>query len=301
MQKTYIARVLGVFPSTPEPLVISVPLAWDQRTNHVIACPESEAPAAQTAGEVPEQGLPDPGPGPAAAAERASPPGGGESVHPSAAEPTDASTDAAKRRHAFREQRRLKAVAKQRRLAEQRVAAEVARATGVAQAKLAVTEFRLLAVAPDHLTSLVECRSVLGLSGRHRAGPPPPTDTQDLPQPAMIDRPRASTRPRQPPAPNSKPLLASSGHGRGAHTRFGCTCNTRAIPSPTTGSTAAATRDPWPCGRSRSGWAWAGIRCGASPGCLPMTWGCRRRDCQSVLGVQGTKPPPPNAQSSTSV
>lgn len=167
MEKTYVARVLGVFPETPEPLVVSVPLAWDQRNNHVTACPEPETPATvpqQDQGS-PEQdcggqGLRCFGTGPPPAPEHASPANGDEAAQHSTTEPTDASTDVARRRHAFREQRRLKAAAKKRRQAEQRAAAEAARASGVLQAKPAVTEFRLLAVAPDHLTSLVECRWV---------------------------------------------------------------------------------------------------------------------------------------------
>ncbi|KAK2077813.1 hypothetical protein QBZ16_004661 [Prototheca wickerhamii] len=142
VEKVYVARVQGAFPATPEPLVVDVPLAWDQQRNHVLACPGALV-------EEEEQGSDDGGLG----AE-------GEKMD-GACTSTNASTAHAQR-HAFRAERRERAQRK-REAKERRRAERAARGASQLHApKRAVTEVRRLAVAPDGQTSLVECRPRTG-------------------------------------------------------------------------------------------------------------------------------------------
>eukprot|EP00887_Chlorella_sp_A99_P000788 scaffold5.g788.t1 len=97
---------------------------------------------------------------------------GGPSAGPSASK-------RAKNKRAWKEQRRAKFEAKQARRAAEAAARAAAEAAGTAGAKPAATEFRLLAVAPDGLTSLVECRPLTGRTHQIRyAGHPIANDNQ---------------------------------------------------------------------------------------------------------------------------
>ncbi|KAL6781612.1 hypothetical protein ACKKBF_B08725 [Auxenochlorella protothecoides x Auxenochlorella symbiontica] len=151
--KVYVARVMGRFPDTPDPLVVDVPLSWDQKRNHVTACPGAAAVGdadsdLERGGGAAQAPVPEAG----AANSQPSPPRDGAEE--------DVAARAA-RRHAFRAQRRERARAKQ-----EAQAAQAARAAApdfhIKAAKHAVTEVRLLGVAPDGQTSLVECRPRTG-------------------------------------------------------------------------------------------------------------------------------------------
>lgn len=147
VEKVYVARVQGAFPATPEPLVVDVPLAWDQQRNHVLACPG--APVEEEEERSDDGGL-----------------GAGVEGMNGTSALSDASAipvhDSHAQRHAFRAERRERAQRK-REAKERRRAERAARGASQLHApKRAVTEVRRLAVAPDGRTSLVECRPRTG-------------------------------------------------------------------------------------------------------------------------------------------
>ncbi|GAB4815992.1 hypothetical protein N2152v2_003038 [Parachlorella kessleri] len=176
--KVYVARVLGTFPATPEaPLVVDVPLAEDLLTKHVRAVPAEMGGAPR---------------GESAAAGECSMLGGKEALDINQQEERqqkqqerqqqqkqkqqeeqrcDPRQPTGLERKTFRKQRQAAAVAKrERREAAAAAAASAAggMAAGLPMSRPAVTEFRLLEVAPDGKTSLVECRPRTGRSHQIR-------------------------------------------------------------------------------------------------------------------------------------
>jgi 23S rRNA-/tRNA-specific pseudouridylate synthase len=175
VEKVYVARVLGRFPSSEGPVVTDVPLAWDPSTNHVTAEPGQAGSAAAAVAGADVQAEAAAGADTLAAAasvDRHSPGAAGaapvqEQQHQQqdqTAEGEGPQAGAA----SDRTQRKLlkKAYKQQRKQAKAERVAAVAAATAAAAAsksskraaKPALTEFRLLEVAADGLTSLVECR-----------------------------------------------------------------------------------------------------------------------------------------------
>ena len=186
VQKVYVARVLGRFPETPEgqPIVVDVPLDWDPVANKASAVPGAEvvdgmdedgngngggesaaagaagagdegsgAGAAAAAGESGDAAM-------AAAAEEvegeaAAAPGDGD-------EPTAGLSKSelkARRKAAVRLVKAQRKAAREVRLAAAAEAAAAEKSRGGRKLpKAAVTEYRLLGVAADGLTSVVECR-----------------------------------------------------------------------------------------------------------------------------------------------
>lgn len=175
VEKVYVARVLGRFPSSEGPVVADVPLAWDPSTNHVTAEPGQAGSAAAAVAGADVQAEAAAGADTLAAAasvDRHSPGAAGaapvqeqqQQQQDQTAEGEGPQAGAA----SDRTQRKLlkKAYKQQRKQAKAERVAAVAAATAAAAAsksskraaKPALTEFRLLEVAADGLTSLVECR-----------------------------------------------------------------------------------------------------------------------------------------------
>lgn len=169
VDKIYVARVAGRFPDTAaeavarenggnggsnggevavqlpgELIVADCPLAWDKDTNHVLAVPEArdecrrqdeEAAAAAAAAS-------------AAAAQRQN-------------EAAEAGSEGGSTKLQSKKRRRKNPIPKEERIAAAK-AALTAKASAGPIPRTAVTHFRLLGVAPDGLTSLVECRPQTG-------------------------------------------------------------------------------------------------------------------------------------------
>lgn len=146
VEKVYVARVLGRFPDGP--VVADAPLDWDPSANMACAVPEAaEALAAAEAQAAQAQAQ--------QAAEQAAE---SEQQH---GELTIQELRAAKKAA-----KAAKKLAKVERLAAAAAAQEAAAKRPARGApKTARTDFRLLSVAPDGLTSVVECRCAA------RAGP----------------------------------------------------------------------------------------------------------------------------------
>ena len=149
VEKVYVARVLGAFPasSAVQPIVADVPLDWDSQANCAAAVPEA-----------------------AGALRRGSEAQQGQQQGQQAQQEKDQARE--QQQGLTREERkRLKKLEKQAKRAakEQRVAAVAAAAAAAAtrtrsDPKPALTEFRLLAVAPDGQTSIVECRCAVAVA-----------------------------------------------------------------------------------------------------------------------------------------
>ncbi|KAI3438886.1 hypothetical protein D9Q98_001301 [Chlorella vulgaris] len=200
VEKVYVARVLGRFPSSEGPVVADVPLAWDPSTNHVTAEPGQAGSAAAAVAGADVQAEAAAGADTLAAAasvDRHSPGAAGaapvqeqqQQQQDQTAEGEGPQAGAA----SDRTQRKLlkKAYKQQRKQAKAERVAAVAAATAAAAAsksskraaKPALTEFRLLEVAADGLTSLVECRPRTGRTHQIRVhlqylGHPIANDTQ---------------------------------------------------------------------------------------------------------------------------
>ncbi|KDD73813.1 hypothetical protein H632_c1818p1 [Helicosporidium sp. ATCC 50920] len=151
VRKRYVARVQGEFlGGRRETLRVEVPLAWDRRGHHVYAAPGALAESEQSNFRAND--------GPAAGSEGAS-----------------TSTDApAEEPLSLRGERRARAMAKKA-LKARRAASKEPCSDGIARSptlahvpacaeapRAAVSEFRLLSVAPDRRTSLVECVPLTG-------------------------------------------------------------------------------------------------------------------------------------------
>jgi 23S rRNA-/tRNA-specific pseudouridylate synthase len=162
VEKVYVARVQGAFPATGAdggPLVVSrAPLGWDPATNMAFEAevtidePTAEAEAevaVEAAGVAREAGQEGGGGGGGAAAEEE------EAGAPAAAAPDGALSRKQKKKRAR--------PSKEERVAAARAAAAAAAAADPrAASRHAETRFRLLHVAPDGLTSIVECRPQTG-------------------------------------------------------------------------------------------------------------------------------------------
>ncbi|GAB4816797.1 hypothetical protein N2152v2_003843 [Parachlorella kessleri] len=196
LEKVYVARVLGAFPSSDAPIAVDVPLAWDPVTNNARAVPEAAArfpsqaasrAAAAGQGQSAEQGVQAAAPAAAAGAGRlaeAGVEGGGHGVEMQAQQREEQQQQEQQQQGAEQQQgdqqrqqqqedRRLrkakwKALKREKKAAREAAAAAAAAASearerdAILGAKPALTEYRLLWVAPDGQTSLVECRPRTG-------------------------------------------------------------------------------------------------------------------------------------------
>jgi hypothetical protein len=148
VDKIYVARVQGVFPA--EPLVADVPLAWDAAANQATAVPG--------AGPLADAEQTEPAEPPPPQQEQEQQGQGQEQEQPEGAAAAADSLGAA------RQQRK----AGKRRDKAARLAAKKSMAAPAGDRSLpkpAATAFRRLAVAPDGLTSLVECRRARSWGG----------------------------------------------------------------------------------------------------------------------------------------
>jgi 23S rRNA-/tRNA-specific pseudouridylate synthase len=195
VRKLYIARVLGKFPAasaasvesaeqindkTGEIITVDVPLAFDTKENHAIPMPNQEedattaaVEAVETVGEAAEEEA-------VAGEEKRKFENVVESTKDTLLEDslitnkedgTEEELEEEKHESKRSKKRKLKKKSKLSK-AERIAAAEASRATAATRgpvARPAVTEFRLLAVALDGLTSLVECRPLTGRSHQLRA------------------------------------------------------------------------------------------------------------------------------------
>lgn len=195
VEKVYVARVLGRFPEPPpgqQFVVADVPLDWDAVANMASAVPEAAAAAAGAAADGPAADAA--GDGSAAAAAGAAGDGNAAAAAAAAGDGNAAAGQAADveqqqqqqqvqeqqqgdatgeglsredRKRLKKQQRSQRRAAKaERQEAAAAAAAAAAKRPGKSIPKPALTEFRLLGVAPDGRTSLVECRWVpAGLHG----------------------------------------------------------------------------------------------------------------------------------------
>ncbi|PRW59227.1 pseudouridine synthase family [Chlorella sorokiniana] len=190
VEKVYVARVLGRFPEAPpgkQFVVADVPLDWDPVANMASAVPEAASSAAGADG-VDAPGAAAAAAGSVAAAageanraaegEAAGAAGSGEQQDGQQTQQAQAQAQAQAQQQGSaageglsREQRKLlkkqqrhqrRAAKAERQEAAAAAAAAAAKRPGRSVPKPALTEFKLLAVAPDGLTSLVECRPRTG-------------------------------------------------------------------------------------------------------------------------------------------
>jgi 23S rRNA-/tRNA-specific pseudouridylate synthase len=179
---------VGVYSSTNtsgkgDIIIVDVPLAFDNKENHAIAMPYQETPAQEE----------DAGAAAAATAAAGEAGGSGEEKRKFdkvEEEAKDTPIEDASKAHDIEEKaeeieieveekqesnrsKKRKLKSRNKRSKAERIAlVEASRATAATRgpvARPAVTEFRLLAVAPDGLTSLVECRPLTGRSHQLRA------------------------------------------------------------------------------------------------------------------------------------
>ena len=182
VEKVYVARVLGAFPSSDAPIAVDVPLAWDPVTNNATAVPEAAprfaAQVASTGTAAAGQGL-SAGQGMQAAAVPATvaaaggvgglaevgAEGGGQPVEQQqGAEQQERDEEQQQQEDRRLRKAKWKALKREKKAAREAAAAAAAAASeererdAIRGAKPALTEYRLLWVAPDGQTSLVECR-----------------------------------------------------------------------------------------------------------------------------------------------
>jgi hypothetical protein len=166
VEKVYVARVLGRFPESQAPVVADVPLAWDPVANHATAEPRTAADAAgvvNTTGPPKAAALPACETGAPGAEEQQ-----GQDVQQQqqqqqqgeAEQPRDLQEARRLRKQQKRQRKQTKA---ERQAAAAAAAAAAAKKPSKSAAKPALTEFKLLAVARDGLTSIVECRQAPAL------------------------------------------------------------------------------------------------------------------------------------------
>ncbi|MEW5300121.1 MAG: hypothetical protein WDW36_003075 [Sanguina aurantia] len=171
-QKVYVARVMGVFPETPQPLIVTAPIFWDAATNHASTRPDSHDAAAAAAAAAPT------------IADSAT-------LNPAAAAPTAATTDTTATNPATAATTTPNNNSSSS-SSSSGIATVPAGATSTQKAsgalspdasKDAETHFTRLSVADDALTSVVECRPQTGRSHQIRVhlqhmGHPIANDTQ---------------------------------------------------------------------------------------------------------------------------
>jgi 23S rRNA-/tRNA-specific pseudouridylate synthase len=195
VQKVYVARVQGAFPAAGpdgQPTVVAdAALAWDAATNMACVVPKEEAEAAVAA-------APDPAKAAAPAAEGAATtaPAAADAQPPAPGAEATAEGEEEEGTSRRKKRQRLRAGKEERRAAFQAAARAAAARGGRTPGRPALTTFRLLQVAPDGLTSLVECRPMTGRSHQIRVhlaslGHPVANDGQyggryDGPLPARI-------------------------------------------------------------------------------------------------------------------
>lgn len=155
LEKVYVARVQGAFPSGPQ--LVDVPLSWDPQASHAAAHPELSLD--------PETAVPA-----AAAADLLG-------------SRPDEACSSAERSEANHAQERSSACSTSQPSCAKHRSLDGKRTASGAATKPAVTEFRLLHVAPDGASSLVECRPKTGRTHQLRVhlqylGYPIANDTQ---------------------------------------------------------------------------------------------------------------------------
>lgn len=259
-------------PVAEGPVVADVPLDWDPVANMASAVPEAAAAlsAQQAASAAQQQGAAGGVDAAGCASQRqdaqqvgsgGQPQQGAEQLSEQAAgqqhNDPGAQLSKAEERRQRKQQKKAAKAAKAERQAAAVAAATAASANKSSRSapKPALTEFRLLAVAEDGLTSIVECRCAGGR--RPSACPLPRERMPRLQVPNLLPRQglRGSPIPGQPRAIPPSPALAPvcpAGLAPAAPTRFGCTCSTWGTLSPTTPSMAAPMAARWPAATWRS-------------------------------------------------
>ncbi|KAL4430127.1 hypothetical protein ABPG77_004909 [Micractinium sp. CCAP 211/92] len=194
VEKVYVARVLGRFPEGP--VVADVALDWDPVANMASAVPEAAAAlsAQQAASAAQQQGAAGGVDAAGCTSQRQDAQQAGPVVQPQQGieqaagqqhNGTDAQLSKAEERRQRKQQKKAAKAAKAERQAAAAAAATAASANKSSRSapKPALTEFRLLAVAEDGLTSIVECRPRTGRTHQIRVhlqhlGHPIANDTQ---------------------------------------------------------------------------------------------------------------------------